>query len=72
MERAKFHDFIELLQTYIKKAYPRLNNNLDYTSISSADHFSRLNRMIEEAKEEMEEAEALKEQYKSQKEEKVS
>ncbi len=51
VERAKFHDFIELLQTYIKKAYPRLNNNPDYTSIISADHFSRLNRMIEEARE---------------------
>jgi coniferyl-aldehyde dehydrogenase len=52
VERAKFHDFIEMLQTYIKKAYPRLNNNPDYTSIISADHFSRLNRMIEEAREE--------------------
>ena len=51
VERAKFHDFIEMLQTYIKKAYPRLNNNPDYTSIISADHFSRLNRMIEEARE---------------------
>ena len=51
VERAKFHDFIELLQTFIKKAYPRLNNNPDYTSIISADHFSRLNRMIEEARE---------------------
>ena len=51
VERAKFHDFIELLQTYIKKAYPRLNNNPDYTSIISADHFTRLNRMIEEARE---------------------
>ena len=51
VERAKFHDFIELLQTYIKKAYPRLNNNPDYTSIISADHFSRLNRMIAEARE---------------------
>ena len=51
VERAKFHDFIEMLQTYIKKAYPRLNNNPDYTSIISADHFTRLNRMIEEARE---------------------
>ncbi|MEK9834253.1 MAG: coniferyl aldehyde dehydrogenase [Deltaproteobacteria bacterium] len=51
VERAKFHDFIELLQIYSKKAYPRLNNNPDYTSIISADHFSRLNRMIEEARE---------------------
>ena len=51
VERAKFHDFIEMLQTYTKKAYPRLNNNSDYTSIISADHFSRLNRMIEEARE---------------------
>lgn len=51
VERAKFHDFIELLQTFIKKAYPRLNNNPDYTSIISADHFTRLNRMIEEARE---------------------
>ena len=51
VERAKFHDFIEMLQTYIKKAYPRLNNNPDYTSIISADHFSRLNRMIAEARE---------------------
>ena len=51
VERAKFHDFIELLQTFIKKAYPRLNNNPDYTSIISADHFSRLNRMIAEARE---------------------
>ena len=51
VERAKFHDFIEMLQTYSKKAYPRLNNNPDYTSIISADHFSRLNRMIEEARE---------------------
>ena len=51
VERAKFHDFIELLQTFIKKAYPRLNNNPDYTSIISSDHFSRLNRMIEEARE---------------------
>ena len=51
VERAKFHDFIEMLQTYIKKAYPRLNNNPDYTSIISADHFSRLNRMIVEARE---------------------
>ena len=51
VERAKFHDFIEMLQTYIKKAYPCLNNNPDYTSIISADHFSRLNRMIEEARE---------------------
>ena len=51
VERAKFHDFIEMLQTYIKKTYPRLNNNPDYTSIISADHFSRLNRMIEEARE---------------------
>ena len=51
VERAKFHDFIEMLQTYIKKAYPRLNNNPDYTSIISSDHFSRLNRMIEEARE---------------------
>ena len=51
VERAKFHDFIELLQIYIKKAYPRLNNNPDYTSIISADHFSRLNRMIAEARE---------------------
>ena len=51
VERAKFHDFIELLQTFIKKAYPRLNNNQDYTSIISVDHFTRLNRMIEEARE---------------------
>ena len=51
VERAKFHDFIELLQIYSKKAYPRLNNNPDYTSIISSDHFSRLNRMIEEARE---------------------
>ncbi|MED5342226.1 MAG: coniferyl aldehyde dehydrogenase [SAR324 cluster bacterium] len=51
VERAKFHDFIELLQIYSKKAYPRLNNNPDYTSIISADHFSRLNRMIAEARE---------------------
>ena len=51
VERAKFHDFIELLQTFIKKVYPRLNNNPDYTSIISADHFTRLNRMIEEARE---------------------
>ena len=51
VERAKFHDFIELLQIYSKKAYPRLNNNPDYTSIISADHFTRLNRMIEEARE---------------------
>ena len=51
VERAKFHDFIELLQIHSKKAYPRLNNNPDYTSIISADHFSRLNRMIEEARE---------------------
>ena len=51
MERAKFYDFIEMLQTYIKKAYPRLNNNPGYTSIISADHFTRLNRMIEEARE---------------------
>ncbi|MEC8186311.1 MAG: coniferyl aldehyde dehydrogenase [SAR324 cluster bacterium] len=51
VERAKFHDFIEMLQTYIKKAYPRLNNNPDYTSIISADHFSRLIRMIAEARE---------------------
>ena len=51
VERAKFHDFIEMLQAYIKKAYPGLNNNPDYTSIISADHFSRLNRMIEEARE---------------------
>ena len=51
VERAKFHDFIELLETFIKKAYPRLNNNPDYTSIISADHFSRLNRMIAEARE---------------------
>ena len=51
MERAKFHDFIELLQTFIKKAYPRLNKNPDYTSIISVDHFSCLNRMIEEARE---------------------
>ncbi len=51
VERSRFHDFVEHLQSQASKAYPNLGENPHYTSIISNQHFSRLNEMIEEARE---------------------
>ena len=51
VERSRFHDFVEHLQAEASKAYPELEKNPHYTSIISDHHFSRLNELIEEARE---------------------
>ena len=50
VERSRLRDFIEILQTQTAKAYPSLENNPDYTSIITEQHYSRLKEMIEEAR----------------------
>ena len=42
---------MEHLQSQASKAYPNLGENPHYTLIISNQHFSRLNEMIEEARE---------------------
>ncbi|MFT5209890.1 MAG: coniferyl-aldehyde dehydrogenase [Flavobacterium sp.] len=47
----KAEDFITAAQASVKKMYPDLKDNPDYTSIVNDRHFDRLNSYLEDAKE---------------------
>ena len=43
-------NFVGLIQEAVKKFYPSLNGNSDYTSIINARHYGRITRYVEEAR----------------------
>ncbi len=50
LPEGKREEFVTLAQRAVKKFYPRLASNPDYTSIVSDRHYQRLRRQVEEAK----------------------
>ncbi len=49
--RDRVHDFLAAVKAEVNRQYPGLPANPDYTSIISPRHFSRLSRLVEEARE---------------------
>ena len=50
VKKSELYNFLEQLKIYFKKIYPEFINSPDYTSIINQENFSRLSRLVEEAK----------------------
>lgn len=50
LPQARQQDFIEAISKTVKAFYPNMENSPDYTAIVNAQHFSRLQSLIDDAK----------------------
>jgi len=45
------HDFVAAIEANVRSMYPTLGDNPEYTSVINENHFTRLKRLVEEARE---------------------